>query len=178
MAARSGLTAEIVDELLREGWTQNRIAAEYGVSRQYVSKLKKLLPSYHRTPRQIVMDSYPWNTGERFHDSKRNRIMRDHAEYMATGGKGMSQEKLTRLAWFYRFLSEHNKVLEFDPNIPPSDGDGSPRYENDQDFYGGFAFRDRKDSDGDLIIRVNAYTNLTEQGRVIFRMPPVLPEIS
>lgn len=178
MAARSGLTAEIVDQLLREGWTQNRIAVEYAVSRQYVSKLKRSLASYYRTPRQIVMAAYPWKTGEQFHDSKRNKVMRDHAEYMATGGKGMSDEKLYRLYRFYKFLSDHNKVLEFDPTIPPSNGDGSPRYENDQDSVGGFAFRDRKDSDGDLIIRVNAYTNLTEEGKVIFRMPPVLPEIS
>jgi hypothetical protein len=57
-------------------------------------------------------------------------------------------------------------VLEFDPNIPPIPGVSNK---------GGWAFRERKPEDGDLLIRVNEFTNLTEEGKLIWRFPPIEP---
>ena len=58
-----------------------------------------------------------------------------------------------------------DKVIEFDPDLPPSPGAG----------VGGFAYRQRAACDEDLLIRVNAHTTLTEAGREMWRMPAVLP---
>jgi hypothetical protein len=91
--------------------------------------------------------------------------MRDHAEYMATGGKGMSIHKVRRLQTFYRKLDE-GLVVEFNPDLPPEPGVAST---------GGWAYRKRQTSDGDLIIRVNEHTTLTDEGKLLWRMPPRRP---
>jgi hypothetical protein len=85
---------------------------------------------------------------------------------MATGGKGMSYDKLRRLRGFYKRLREENVVLEHDPELPPEPGFS---------LHGGFTLRPRRKSDGDLLIRVNKYTNLTEKGRLIWVFPPKDP---
>jgi len=56
-------------------------------------------------------------------------------------------------------------MVEFDPNIPPIPGT-SPR--------GGFAYRERVSDDADLLIRVNEYTRLTDEGATIWCWPPDL----
>ncbi len=53
------------------------------------------------------------------------------------------------------------------PGIPPHDGVAA----------GGFAYRERLDSDGDLLIRVNEYTHLSDEGLKVWVMPKVLPEM-
>lgn len=151
-----------------KNYTQTDIATLFGVSRQYVSWVKKNAPSFSRTPRETAMESFPWKTGKQFDQAAPNRRMRDHFEYMWTGGKGMDSEKLQRLYWFYSFLERENFVVEFDPELPPEDG---------VSIVGGFAYRPRQDSDGDLIIRVNEHTNLTEQGKMLLRFPPEKPQI-
>lgn len=76
----------------------------------------------------------------------------------------MDKTTLGRLRGFYAKLRDH--VLEFDPNIPPEPGVSK---------HGGWAFRPRRPEDGDLLIRVNEYTELTEEGKMIWRFPPVEP---
>lgn len=147
-------------------FTQNDIAEEVGVSRQRISQIVLSNPRRSETPRQTAMRNFPWKTGERFNKAAPNRRMRDHAEYMETRGKGMPKWKLQRLYWFYKFLEENDVVVEFDPNLPPIEGVSS---------VGGFAYRPREKSDGDLIIRDNEHTTLTEEGRWIWRMPPEKP---
>lgn len=165
------LTPSDIEELKRKinpetgkKYTQNDIAKLFGVTRQYVSWVKRnKARSFSKTPRETALEHYPWKTGEKFHNASPNRRMRDHAEYVATGGRGMNEEKLRRLVWFYDFLERENVVVEFDPNIPPKPGVSS---------VGGFAYRPRRDSDGDLMIRVNEHTTLTEMGKKLWRMPP------
>ena len=84
---------------------------------------------------------------------------------MATGGKGMSRRKLSALRNFYRKIAE-GFVLEYSPDIPPQPGVSLP---------GGFAYRERTPDDGDLIIRVNEHTALTDESRMLWRLPPQLP---
>jgi hypothetical protein len=72
--------------------------------------------------------------------------------------------KLNLLKGFYDRLKA--QVVEFDPALPPSEGISE----------GGFAYRQRVESDGDLLIRVNQHTHLSDEGRKIWRLPDVMPE--
>lgn len=160
------LSLAVIEELKAKGFTQSDIARLYGVTRQAISYYPR---SYNgrRTPRQHVLeDNFPWQVSTLQSRASAFRRLRDHGEYVATGGKGMSEDKLKRLRTFYRTIREDNVVLEYDPNIPPIDGFAS---------MGGFAMRPRLESDGDLIIRVNEYTTLTDEGRMIWRLPPIDP---
>lgn len=162
------ITPEEIDEYLMLGFTQNQIATLKGVSRQRISQIKLSNKDHYMTPRQRVMKHYPWKTGERFHNAMPDYHMRNHAEFMATNGRGMDERKLQRLLWFYRFLTRENVVVEFDPSIPPQEGVSS---------VGGFAYRPRKASDGNLIIRVNEHTKLTDEGEDLWRFPDDWPKV-
>jgi hypothetical protein len=70
----------------------------------------------------------------------------------------MSKDKLLRLRAFYRKLRDEGVVLEHDPDLPAVPGASNK---------GGFAFRPRVPEDADLLIRVNEFTNLTDEGREI-----------
>ena len=137
----------------------------YGVTRQYDSWIKKTYGGY-RSPREIVLDEFPWSASTLQSSTSAYRRLRDHGEYMATSGDGMSNDKLRRLRAFYRKLREEGLVLEFDPSIPPIRGLA---------VHGGFAYRERTESDGDLLIRVNEHTRLTDAGRRIWCFPEVEP---
>jgi hypothetical protein len=95
--------------------------------------------------------------------------LRDHGEFMTTGGRGMSNDKLDRLRSWWRMLREGNLVLEFAPDIPPNPG-VSP--------HGGFAYRERVSANNDLLIRVNEHTRLTEEGIAVWCWPTDLTQKS
>ena len=155
------LSLSVVEDLKNKGFNQSEIAEMFGVTRQYVSWIKHTYGG-RLTPREIVLQAWPWTVSAEQSQTSPYRRMRDHGEYIATGGKGMSEDKLKRLRAFYRKLKDENVVLEFDPTIPPIPGVSNK---------GGWAFRNRLPSDGDLIIRVNEYTDITENGRMIWRFP-------
>lgn len=118
------------------------------------------------TPRQMANKAWPWKTSNHHGKSKAYQALRDLGEFQVTGGKGMSEEKLYRLRVWLRNMRENDYVLEFDPELPAIPGVAP---------FGGFAYRKRHKSDGDLLIRVNEHTNLTEQGKMIWRYPPSDP---
>jgi hypothetical protein len=160
--SRVPLVFSVIEELRRKGYNQSQIAEMHGVTRQAVSWQKQVYGGM-LTPRQIVQKSWPWATSTLHGKSAAFQRLRDHGEFMATGGEGMSEAKLGRLEAWWRYLEEHDVVLEFDPNLPPEKG-LSP--------YGGFAYRKRRTSDGDLLIRVNKHTDLSEEGKLIWCWPP------
>lgn len=160
------LSIAVIEELKNKGYSQSEIARMYGVSRQAVS-WHKINYGGHRTPREMINDHFPWIVPTELCQTSPYKRMRDHGEYMATGGKGMARYKLDRLRAWYRKLREDNVVVEYDPRIPPEPGVSNR---------GGFAYRDRRQTDGDLLVRVNEYTELTEEGRRIWRFPPRDPE--
>lgn len=139
----------------------------YGISKQAAYKTGHASSGFEPTPREEVKKHFPWRVPAEMRDSSPDKRIRDHAEFMATGGDGMSDFKLGRLVNFYLKLRNENLVLEFDPSIPPNEHTGA----------GGYAYRPRQDSDGDLIIRVNEFTNLTPRGRRLWRFPPELPRV-
>ncbi|PND57740.1 Repressor-like immunity protein [Mycobacterium sp. ENV421] len=151
----------VIEDLRRRGYNQSEIADMHGVSRQAVS-WHKMTYGGHLTTRQMVNKAWPWKTTNLHGKSTVYQRLRDHGEYIATRGRGMSEGKLKLLESWWRKLREGNLVVEFDPNFPPEKG-VSP--------YGGFAYRERIPEDGDLIIRMNEFTNLSEEGAKIWRWP-------
>ncbi|BBX09466.1 hypothetical protein MAIC_42690 [Mycolicibacterium aichiense] len=159
---RAALTLSDIESLRRKGYNQSQIADMYGVSRQAVSWHKHTYGG-SLTPRQIVNKAWPWKTTNLHGKAVAYQRLRDHGEFMANGFKDMSDEKKRRLVRWWEFLRDNDVVLEFDPNLPPEPGVAP---------HGGFAYRPRKLSDDDLIIRANEYTNLTEEGDMIWCWPP------
>lgn len=160
------LTLAIVESLKNKGFTQSEIADMYGVTRQYVSWIVKTYGG-SQTHRQQVMQHFPWKVPTEIgKGSSPYRRIRDHAEYVVTNGVGMNKKDLALLRGFYRCLIDGDLVLEFDPDIPPSPGFAKN---------GGFALMKCLPEDGDLMIRVNEYTNLTDEGRDIWCLPDELP---
>lgn len=150
-----------IEALKRKGLNQTQIAEMYGVTRSYISWVVRTYGGT-LTPRQQAAENWPWDVPQPMSKASCYRRLREHMEYMVTGGRGMPEDQLSRLRGFYKKLRDENVVVEFDPNLPPEEG-VSPT--------GGFAYRNRLPEDDDLLIRVNEFTNLTEQGRRIFRFP-------
>lgn len=159
------LSLSIVEDLKGKGYSQSEIAEMYGVTRQYVSWLKHNHGG-RLTPTEIVLKEFPWHVPAKQSHASAYRRLRDHAEFVATGGVGMSEEQLSRLRGFYRKLREGDLVVEFDPDIPPEAGVSTQ---------GGWAYRPRRKQDGELIIRRNEYTNVTDKGKMIWRFQPIEP---
>jgi transcriptional regulator with XRE-family HTH domain len=156
------LSPSVIDRLKNQGMTQSEIARMYDVTRQYISWIKY----YHggrMTPREEVLQHFPFVVPTELTQTSPYRRLRDHGEFMATGGVGMSDDKLKRLRAFYAKLRDEGLVVEYDPETPPIPGESNK---------GGWAFRKRLKSDGDLLIRVNEYTHLTDRGLMIWRFPP------
>lgn len=159
------LDLAIIEDLKAKGYSQSEIADMFGVTRQAVSWHKRTY-SGSLSPRERVLQNFPWHVSSVQGQCSAYRRLRDHGEYVATGGVGMSQDKLKRLRAFYRQVRKDNVVLEYDPDLPPQPGFA---------IKGGFMFRLRHEQDGDLLIRVNQHTNLTDEGQLIWRLPVVDP---
>lgn len=165
MTPLEALSPSVIDRLKNQGLSQSEIARLYNVTRQYISWIKY----YHGgrlTPREIALQHFPFVVPAALSQTAPYKNLRNHGEYVATGGVGMSEDKLSRLRSFYTKLRQEGLVLEYDPNIPPLPGVSNR---------GGWAFRKREPADENLLIRVNEYTDLTEDGNEIWRLPPTDP---
>lgn len=98
------LTPALVDELRQtvnpetgRPYTLTEIGTRFGVSRQYVSKLKQR--GTYQSPRETVMVSWPWSVPPEQQNATYH-ILRDHLEYVASGGEHMQGWKLRQLAEF------------------------------------------------------------------------------
>jgi predicted transcriptional regulator len=155
----------VIEDLKNKGFSQSEIAEMFSVTRQAVSWHKHTYGG-RETLREVVLKHFPWKVSAEQSQSSPYRRLRDHGEYVATEGVGMSQDKLTRLRSFYQTLRNEGVVVEHDPRLPPEYGVSNK---------GGWAFRERTPTDGDLLIRVNEFTILTDEGREIWRFPPQDP---
>lgn len=155
-----------IEQKLSRGMTQADIAREVGVSRAYVSWIiKNYAGDRLKTPRQKAQENYPWKVWNEHQQAGLHRATRDHAEYMEVGDEGMTPDKLSRLSTLYKKIIDYDVVVEYDPfNFTPT-----PEYP-----LGGFRLVPREDTDGDLIIRVNEHTILTDRGRKVWRLPQSL----
>ncbi|AGT14328.1 transcriptional repressor [Mycobacterium phage Adzzy] len=167
-SSRKPLTPSVIEDLRRKGFNQSEIADLHGVTRQAVSWQKKTYGG-RLTTRQIVQQAWPWKTGKGHDKAKGYQRLRDHGEYMRVGSfRTMSEDKEKRLKSWWKMLRDNDLVLEFDPNIPPTPG-VAPQ--------GGFRYVARTEKDDDLLIRVNEYTNLTDEGEMLWCWPPDIEEI-
>ena len=158
------ISLAVVEDLKNKGYSQSEISRMTGYTRQYISWIVHTYGG-RLTPRQkLLKEHFPWKVPAEQCQSAPYRRMRDHGEYAATWGEGMSQDKLKRLSAFHQKFRHGGLVLEFDPDLPPELGVANK---------GGFAFQKRTPEDEDLLMRVNGYTHLTEQGRLIWRLPSV-----
>lgn len=158
---RLELSLSVIEDLKGKGLSQSEIAELAGVTRQAVSWWVKTYDG-SKTLRQEVLEHFPFKVPTNLSQSSPYRRLRDHGEYMATRGKGMSEDKLKRLRAFYHKLRVDHTVLEYDPTIPPIPGVSNK---------GGWAFRGRVPEDEDFLVRANEYTRLTEEGKNIWRFP-------
>lgn len=164
----SGLTPAMIEALKRQGYNQSEIGEMFGITRGRVSQIKYQATRFSRTARERAMDIFPFRVPkEPFQHNSPDKRLRDHAEYMISGGKGMSQNKLRRLGWFYNKLRAEGLIVVFDKSIPPSPGIK----------YGGYGYVERTAADDDYIVRFNEDTQLTEEERLMWRFPPVIPEV-
>lgn len=169
----SGLTPQVIRELRNrvnpdtgKKYTKADIARQYDVTRQYVDWVINHYGGVEQTPREVAKKMFPWVVPTFYNRSTPAQRLRDHLEYTATGGTGMNHRKLVALRNFYAKLQAEGLVVEYDPEVPPSDGI----------FTGRWAFRPREERDGELLIRLNEYAReLTDEERIAWRMPPVLP---
>jgi len=150
----SQLTLAIIEGLKAKGMSQAEIGRQFGVTRQAVSWHVRTYGGT-LTPRQKALESWPFIVPVELCQQSAYKRLRDHGEYMATNGEGMNFDKLSRLRGFYDRLKEF--VLEFDP-------------------VEGFVYRERLESDADLLIRVNEHTFVSDEGLNMWRMPASMPE--
>ncbi|WP_232852549.1 hypothetical protein [Nocardia acididurans] len=147
---RSDFTRESVAALLEQGLTKAEIGRLFGVSRQAV--LHKSPARYIR-PTYAVEATYPWRVETRFQSAPPYARTRGHAKVMAHGWKSLSAVQKSRLESWYTFLKNLNVVVEYDPEQPPLKGIAST---------GGWRYVPRTKADGELIIRINEHTLLTD----------------
>lgn len=150
-------------------WTEAEIGRELGRTRQQINNIKYMTDRFSRTPREQAKLQYPLRPlAKPWRGTGVDKRLRDHMEYMATNGEGMSHIKLRDLYGFLRKLRDRNLVVVFDPNIAADDeGSATP--------VGGFAYRPRKARDGTLVIRDNEFTNITNDNIALLEMPDELP---
>lgn len=156
-----------IDDLRRKGYNQSQIAEMYGCTRAYISWVKKTYGAAYEQPRAVARRNMPsWNLTAGQGRSSLYTWLGSHLEYMETAGHGMSQNKLYRLRLFYLRLERNGEIVEYDPEFGPSRSVGA----------GGFRFLPRTSEDAPrMIIRQNAYTVLTDEGRVVWQIPHELP---
>lgn len=169
----SELNSESVRRLLAWGYSQAQIARIYNCTRQYINKLSPDEP-VKKSARDEVLKHYPWNLAEHrnvwhelpFHRAYLDKLMRDHAEFLWIGDQfEMSLDKRKRLVSFYKKLKTEALVVEFSPEIPPTE----------HNSVGGFRYVPRIESDGWLIVRRNEYTTITEEGEALWTLPAEWP---
>lgn len=157
------ITVAEVDALKAKGFNQSEIAEMYGVTRAYISWIKHTYGG-KKTPREkILEEAWPWTVADRFTRSIPYRALRDHAEYVATKGKGMTDRQLDMLRTFYR--QTENVVVMYDPDNPPTPGISA----------GGFMYVPREESDGNMMIRLADGEDMSAKTRAVYTRPTRLP---
>jgi hypothetical protein len=152
-----------IEALNNQGHNDSQIAEMHDVTRQYISWIKRQYG--RRTKRQLVLEpNYFWQVPTKMNDAAPNRMLRDHGHWVAGNGDGLSADRIRRLRGFWRKLRTEDVVVEFHPDIPPNPGVANK---------GGFAYRPRTAADGNLMIRVNDWTTMTDDARRIWSMDTI-----
>jgi hypothetical protein len=155
--------SQILELMNTYNLTPTQVARALGCSRQLVNYHLKHAPGPEwASPATVARESLESVVDIQNDLHKKDppyRRLADHAEYMATGGRGMSHDQLYRLSTWYRRMTTH--VLVYDPSIPPGDGFR----------YGGWSYERREDRDGTAMIRVNEWISYDDRALEVFRVP-------
>lgn len=169
--ARSEITHELVyDLVIRRRMRQVDVAKMLGTTKQNVAyHLRYKTKDDVKIPIAVARESLPWpNVLEEHRQSTPYHRALNHAEYMATRGRGMSRRKLELLRGWYKALTELDQVVAYDPTVP-----GRPGMK-----HGGWVYlpRDHRPidagGDGDLLLRVNEHTVMSDEAYDLWRLPP------
>jgi hypothetical protein len=163
------MSLSIIESLKAQGHSQSDIARMTGYTRQYISWIVNTYGGSLTERQQVMREHWPFIVPAHMNDATQNKLLRNHGEYVVTGGKGMSANKIDRLRSFYKKLRDENLVVEFDPTIPPDRS--RDRAGKMGSMTGGWRYVERVPEDGELLIRVNEYTHLTDEGEEIWRFP-------
>lgn len=163
------LTKDVVNQLLKKGWTKTEIAQAYGTTRQAVQWHYNQLQNPYRDPRKVALDALPWKDMPHSHKRARPHVLiADHLEYVHTKGKDMSEDRLRRLSRFYEKLLDRGIVIAYDPEQPPTLNNK----------FGGWLEIPREERDEDLVIRIDGHTQIPEKDRDLWRIPKKRPKAS
>jgi hypothetical protein len=152
----------VKDLIDNHGMSLTEAARALGVSKQLAHYHLYESGGGHVNPAKAARESMPWREIEpQYRDTGPARRVAWHAEYIATGGKGMSAKKLRYLRQWYQRLTKENEVVVYDPAIPSHRGVRA----------GGWDYVPRVESDGELLFRANEYTMVTDETKVDWRLP-------
>lgn len=161
----SGLSPDLVLKLMDEGQSQTEIAREYGVTRQYVSKLAKKGGYVNKF--RVVSDNLPWEVHRDFAENTIYKNLRRHGIAMAHGFDELGAADQKHLQALYKKIAVFNVVVDYDPEYPALPGFSNSR---------GFAFLPRLKRDRDFIVRIRPGMTLSHQGKKLWRLPADLAD--
>ena len=150
--------------LIEDGQTQSEIAREFGVTRQYVSRLA--VQGGYVNKSRVVSDNLPWEVHRDFAENTIYKNVRRHGIAMAHGVNAVGRADQAHLRSFHRKLVAFNVVVDYDPSYP-----AVPGFSNTP----GFAFVPRSTRDRDFVIKIRPDLNLTQEGLRLWRMPAENP---
>lgn len=149
-------------------YSDRQIGELVGLTRQgvFAWKIRQRPGVVYWSPRSVAKQAFPWKGLVRGKHNGNNACKRlhDHGEYKATGGDGMSEEKLRKLVGWYNHMEDY--VLEYDPTFKPGVTSG------------GWIYRPRSAGDGHSLIRLNQYsrTDLTDEDLMVWEFPAERPK--
>lgn len=166
MPKRRAITREELLAQRAKGFSYSEIGKMYGITRQGVSwKINHSggkPPEKEETRSDRARKALPWKIVGPQLKADPIRQLRLHLEYADTQGQGMPEGELRRLRSLYDRLTNFSVVVRYDPSIPPMPGRK----------YGGFEYAPREDRDGDLILRIDEHTQIPEEDRAKWSLPP------
>ena len=154
------LTPESYNYHKRRGLRDVQIGEHFGVTKQAVNNMKRRYADrILLSPREQVKKWFPWEMNKQ--DGKHSwsyirHQLGNHAEYMASGGNGMSPYKIRKLIGFYSTAK-----------------DFAATYTPDRGWY----WVPRMPEDAEMLVRPNKYCreNMTSKMWAIWNFPEEIP---
>lgn len=102
------------------------------------------------TPLDIVRSSFPFEVQPEHQADAFHYAVREHGDYVATGGRDWPEDRRRALRGFYTMLRQENLIITYSPHQ-------------------GWGYQDRVLNDEDMIVRIE---NPTDEQEIIWRFPP------
>lgn len=148
--------------MIKEGFKQSEIAREFGVSRQYVSKLAR--QSGYVSAMTIINEHLPWEVDSEYQSNTLYQALRLVAHYNLEGDEAFRHSATSRrkARTLIKKLTVYRQVIDYNPAYPAIPGVVNTP---------GFAYVPRTESDEDFIIKIRPDVRITTTGDRIWRLP-------